>query len=55
MTDASGNFTIAFIKPGTYVLRATPPAASVYKPAILTGVTITAGTTTSGKVIVVLK
>jgi hypothetical protein len=55
VTDASGNFTIAFIKPGTYVLRATPPAASVYKPAILTGVTITAGTTTSGKVIVVLK
>lgn len=55
MTDASGNFTIAFLKPGTYVLRATPPAASLYKPAILTGVTITAGTTTSGKVIVVTK
>lgn len=54
-TDASGNFTIAFLKPGIYVLRATPPSTSLYKPAILTGVTITAGTTTSGKVIVVTK
>ena len=54
-TDASGNFTIAFIAPGTYVLRATPPAASGYKPAILTGVTITAGAVNSGNVIVVTK
>jgi len=55
MTDASGNFTIAFVMPGTYVLRATPPAASGYNPAILTGVTITAGADNSGKVIVVTK
>lgn len=54
-TDASGNFSIAFLKPATYVLRATPPAASGYKPAILTGVTITAGAVNSGKVIVVTK
>lgn len=55
MTAGSGNFTLAFIRPGTYVLRATPPAASLYKPAILNGVTITAGTVTSGQVIVVTK
>lgn len=54
-TDANGNFTIAFLKPGTYVLRATPPVASGYKPAILSGVVITAGTVNSGKVIVVAK
>jgi len=55
MTDATGNFSIAFLKPGTYVLRATPPAASGYKPAILTGVTITAGAENSGMLIVVTK
>jgi hypothetical protein len=55
MTDATGNFTIAFLKPGTYVLRATPPAASGYKPAILTGVTVTAGAENSGRLIVVTK
>lgn len=53
MTDASGNFTLAFIRPGTYVLRATPPGGSLYRPAILNGVTVTAGTVTSGQVIVV--
>ena len=55
VTDGSGNFTLAFIRPGTYVLRATPPAASLYKPAILNGVTITAGTVTGGQLIVVTK
>lgn len=55
MTEGSGNFTLAFIRPGTYVLRATPPSASPYKPAILNGVTITAGTVTGGQVIVVTK
>lgn len=56
MTDASGNFTLSFLAPGTYVVRATPPAASGYKPALLTGgVTITAGTAITGQVIVVIK
>lgn len=56
VTDASGNFKISFLPPGTYVLRATPPAASLYKPALLTGgLTITANTETSNKVIVVTK
>jgi hypothetical protein len=53
-TDASGNFRIAFLLPGTYVLRATPPVASGFKPALLTGgLTITTGAETQNQVIVV--
>lgn len=53
-SDASGDFRIAFLLPGTYVLRATPPAASGFKPALLAGgLTITSGTETPGQVIVV--
>ena len=56
VTDASGNFTIAFVPAGTYVVRATPPVASGYKPALLTGgAVITAGSTLTGKVIIVTK
>jgi hypothetical protein len=53
-TDASGNFRIAFLLPGTYVLRATPTAASGFKPALLAGgLTISQGAETSNQVIVV--
>lgn len=53
-TDASGNFRIAFLLPGTYVLRATPPTASGFKPALLVGgLTITPQTETQNQVIVV--
>lgn len=56
LTDGSGNFTLAFIPPGTYVVRATPPNGSLYKPALLAGgATITSGTTTSGKLIILTK
>lgn len=56
VTDASGNYTFAFLKPGEYEVRATPPAASGYKPAMLSGgALVTAGTTLSGKNIVVVK
>jgi hypothetical protein len=55
-TDASGNFTFKFVLPGTYVVRATPAAATTYLPALLTGgVTITSGTTVSNQTIVVTK
>lgn len=56
-TDANGNFTIKFLLPGTYVVRATPPStATGYLPALLTGgLTITSGTTVSNQVIVVTK
>lgn len=53
-TDANGNFRIAFLLPGTYVLRATPPAASGFKPALLSGgLTIAQGTETQNQIIVV--
>lgn len=53
-TDASGNFRFAFLLPGTYVLRATPTAASGFKPALLTGgLTITSQTETKDLIIVV--
>jgi hypothetical protein len=53
-TDADGNFRIAFLLPGSYVLRATPPAASGFKPALLPGgLTITTGTETQNQIIVV--
>ena len=56
VTDASGNYTFAFLEPGNYEVRATPSAASGYKPALLTGgATITAGTNLTGKNIVVVK
>jgi hypothetical protein len=53
-SDANGNFRIAFLLPGTYVLRATPPTASGFKPALLPGgLTITTGTETQNQIIVV--
>jgi hypothetical protein len=56
VTDANGAFSFAFVPPGTYVVRATPTVASGYKPALLTGgAVLTAGTTLSGKVIIVTK
>ena len=56
VTDGSGNFTLAFVQPGTYVVRATPTIASGYKPALLTGgATVTAGNTLSNQVIIVTK
>jgi hypothetical protein len=53
-TDTNGNYRIAFLLPGPYVVRATPPAASGFKPALLTGgLTITTATETQNQIIVV--
>lgn len=53
-TDADGKFTLAFLRPGSYVLRATPPTASGFKPALLAGgVTVTAGHATTDQIIIV--
>lgn len=54
VTDASGNYMLAFLEPGTYVVRATPPTGSIYKPALLSGgATIAEGTALTGKIIIV--
>jgi hypothetical protein len=54
-TDASGNYRFSFLLPGAYEVRATPPTASGFQPALLPdGVTITSGATVADKVIVVL-
>jgi len=53
-TDANGDFRIAFLLPGTYVLRATPTTASGFKPALLPGgLTINDGAVTANQIIVV--
>ena len=53
-SDANGNFRFAFLLPGAYVLRATPPTASLFKPALLSGgLNITTGTETQNQIIVV--
>ena len=53
-TDADGKFTIAFLRAGTYVLRATPPTASGFKAALLPGgFTVTAGHATIDQIIIV--
>lgn len=56
-TDANGAFTVKFLLPGTYVVRATPPSSATgYLPALLTaGLTITSGATVTDQVIVVTK
>ncbi len=53
-SDANGNFRFAFLLPGAYVLRATPPTASLFKPALLSGgLNITTGIETQNQIIVV--
>ena len=56
VTDANGAYRMAFLLPGTYVVRATPMTSTTYLPALLTGgVTITSGVEATGKLIVVTK
>jgi hypothetical protein len=53
-TDANGNFRFAFLLPGTYVLRATPPTASGFKPALLAnGLTVATATDLTNQIIIV--
>ena len=42
-TDAAGRFRIAYLLPGTYILRADAPRASPFTPGVRTGVVVTAG------------
>ena len=56
VTSGSGNYSFDFLPPGTYVIRATPPAASGYKPALLPGsVTVNADSNLTDRIIVVVK
>jgi hypothetical protein len=56
VTDGSGNYSFNFLPPGTYVIRATPPAASGYKPALLSGtVAVDKTSNITDRVIVVVK
>ena len=53
VTDANGSFTIAYLLPGTYVLRATPPSGLSLTAALLAGgLTITSNAQVTGQVIV---
>lgn len=52
-TDADGAFLAAFLLPGNYSLRATPPSGSTYKPALLAGpVTVAEGDTATATIVV---
>ena len=43
-TDATGRFRIAYLPPGTYILRADAPRASPFTPGVRSNVIVTAGT-----------
>jgi hypothetical protein len=43
-TDATGHFRIAYLRPGTYILRADAPRASPFTPGTRSDVIVTAGT-----------
>jgi hypothetical protein len=42
-TDAAGFFRIAYLRPGTYILRADAPRGSAYTPGVRSNVIVTAG------------
>ena len=54
VTDSTaGAFRFAFLLPGAYELRVTPPTGSVYKPALLTnGFNVTTGQETTGLAVI---
>jgi hypothetical protein len=55
VTDANGAFTFAFLLPGSYELRVTPPTGSTYKAALLTnGFSVTTGQATTGLLVIVV-
>ena len=52
-TDASGNYLAAFLPAGTYAVRAKPPAtATTLHAAILQGIAVASGATTSSTVVI---
>lgn len=53
-SDSTGAFTISFIMPGGYALRAWPPSAmsATYNPVLIPSVTVTPGTDAGGNLLV---
>jgi len=53
-SDSTGAFTISFILPGSYALRAWPPRAmsATYNPVLIPSVTVTSGADAGGNVLV---
>lgn len=52
-TDAQGVFKIAFLQPGSYAVRATPPSTlAQHDPVLLPSVTVTSGSDTGGNLLV---
>jgi hypothetical protein len=47
-TDAAGNFRIAYLLPGTYILRADAPRGSSFTPGVLSNVLVRQGSETQG-------
>lgn len=51
-SDANGVYSAMWLQPGTYAVRATPPAGSTNQPALVANVAVTSGKTTNGTDIV---
>ncbi|MGI8547963.1 MAG: DUF4382 domain-containing protein [Gemmatimonadaceae bacterium] len=51
-TDAAGAYTVQFLTPASYAVRATPPAGGTNSPALLSSVVVASGKTTAGSDIV---
>ncbi|MGI9091576.1 MAG: DUF4382 domain-containing protein [Gemmatimonadaceae bacterium] len=51
-TDAAGAYTVQFLMPASYAVRATPPAGSANSAALLSSVVVASGKTTAGSDIV---
>jgi hypothetical protein len=46
-TNATGGYMFAFVPPGTYTLRVTPPSVLALQPALVATVTVTSDNTTT--------
>lgn len=51
-TDNTGAYTVSFLLPATYTIRATPPATSTNQPALVTGVVVTSQNLTTAPIII---
>jgi hypothetical protein len=51
-SDSLGAYTVLWLQPSSYAVRATPPTGSSNQPALVADVTVTSGKTTTGTDIV---